>query len=256
MIKFLEKLAKGSGKILIEYLTKTNKITIKQDKGYVGEADIASEDYIISNIEKHFPKSKIISEEKGTIDSKDNNNGLTWIIDPLDGTTNYIHGFPFFCVSIGVMENNKLLAGVVYNPVNNELYKAELNKGAYLNNKRIKVSKTYNFKDTLLITGFYYHQGKKLREQIEKFFKVQEITQSVRRLGSAALDICYIACGKADGFWEEGVNSWDIAGGIIILTESCGKFTDFKGKAGNIFGNEFVCTNGIIHEELLKALNK
>lgn len=256
MIKFLEKLAKGSGKILIEYLNKINKITIKQDRSYVGEADLASEDYIISNIEKHFPGSKIISEEKGIIDSKENNNGLIWIIDPLDGTTNYIHGFPFFCVSIGVLENNKLTAGIVYNPVNNELYKAELNKGAYLNNKRIKVSKTDNFKDTLLITGFYYHQGDKLREQIERFLKVQEITQSVRRLGSAALDVCYVACGKADGFWEEGVNSWDTAGGTIILTESGGKFTDFKGKAGNVFSKEFVYTNGMIHEELLKVLNK
>ncbi len=255
MIKFLEKLALGSGRILLEYLNKTNKVSIKKDRGYVGEADLASEDYIISNIEKHFPGSKIISEEKGTIDSKENNK-LTWIIDPLDGTTNYIHGFPFFCVSIGVMENNKLIAGVVYNPVNNELYKAELNKGAYLDNKKINVSKVDSFKDSLLITGFYYHQGEKLKNQTEKFFQVQEITQSVRRLGSAALDICYVACGKADGFWEDGVNSWDTAGGTIILTESGGKFTDFKGNTGNIFGNEFVCTNGLIHKELLNILNK
>ena len=256
MIKFLEKLARGSGKILLEYLNKTNKVSIKKDLGYVGDADIASENYIIAKIEKHFPKSKIIAEEKGIINSVTNFNGLSWIIDPLDGTTNYIHGLPFFCVSIGVMENNKLIAGVVFDPVKNELYSAEMNKGAFLNNKIIKVSKNSSFKDSLLITGFYYHQGNKLKKQIKQFMKVQEITQSVRRLGAAALDICYVACGRADGFWEEGIKPWDVAGGTIILIESGGKFTDFKGKNNDIFGNEFVYTNGLIHKELLKILNE
>ena len=255
MIKFLEKLAKGSGKILLEYLNKTNKISIKKDLGYVGDADIASENYIISKIEKHFPKSKIIAEEKGVLDPKKNPRGLTWIIDPLDGTTNYIHGFPFFCISIGVMENNKLIAGVIFDPIKKELYSAEINKGAFLNKNKINISKMKSFKDSLLITGFYYHQGNKLKKQIEQFMHVQDITKSVRRLGAAALDICYVACGRADGFWEEGVKSWDVAGGTIILLESGGKFTDFKGNPGNIFGNEFVYTNGFIHENLLKTLN-
>ena len=254
MINFLEKLVNGSGKILLEYLNKTNKISIKKNLGYVGEADIASENYIISKIQKHFPKSKIIAEEKGVINSDKNFNGLTWIIDPLDGTTNYIHGFPFFCVSIGVMENNKLIAGVVFDPVKNELYSAELNKGAFLNKNKINVSKIKNFKDSLLITGFYYHKGNKLKKQIKKFAFAQELTQSVRRLGAAALDLCYVACGRADGFWEEDIKPWDIAGGTIILIESGGKFTDFKGKNSSIFGNEFVYTNGLIHKELLKCL--
>ncbi len=254
MIKFLEKTAKGSGKILLEYLKKSNKITVKKNLGYVSDADHASEDFIIAKIIKHFPNSKIIAEEKGTINSKENFNGLTWIIDPLDGTTNYIHGFPFFCVSIGVMENNKLIAGVVFDPVRKELYSAELNKGAYLNKKRIKVSTIKNIKDSLLITGFYYHQGDKLKAQIKRFTQAQDLTQSVRRLGTAALNLCYVACGKADGFWEEGINSWDAAGGTIILTESGGKFTDFSGKTGNIFGKEFVYSNRIIHNELLKII--
>jgi myo-inositol-1(or 4)-monophosphatase len=254
MIKFLEKLARGSGKILLEYLNKTNKISIKKGLGYVGDADLASENYIISQIEKHFPESKIIAEEKGILNSKMNLNNLTWIIDPLDGTTNYIHGFPFFCVSIGVLENNKLIAGVVYDPVKNELFSAELNKGAFLNKKKISVSKIKSFKDSLLITGFYYHQGDKLKKQIDQFRKVQEITQSVRRLGAAALDICYVACGRAEGFWENGIKPWDVAGGTLVLLESGGKFTDFNGKNGNIFGKEFVYTNSLIHKDLLKVI--
>ena len=255
MIRFLEKLAKGSGKILLEYLNKANKISIKKDLSYVGEADIASENFIISKIEKHFPESKIIAEEKGILNSKKSFNGLTWIIDPLDGTTNYIHGLPYFCVSIGLLENNKLIAGIVYDPVKNELFSAELNKGAYLNKKKINVSKMKSFKDSLLITGFYYNRGNKLKKQINQFKKVQEITQSVRRLGTAALDICYVACGRAEGFWENGIKPWDVAGGTIILKESGGKFTDFNGKNGDIFGDEFVFTNGLIHKDLLKVIS-
>ena len=257
MIKYVEKLARGSGKILLEYLNKkkVNKITVKDNFSYVGEADIASEDFIINNIEKHYPQSKIIAEEKGVLQSDERNSGLTWVIDPLDGTTNYIHGFPFFCVSIGVMEGNNLIAGVIYNPANNEMYSAANNKGAYLNKNKISVSKIDSFKDSLLITGFYYDQGTRLAKQIERFKKVQNITQSVRRLGSAALDLCYVACGKADGFWEENLNPWDVAAGTIILTESGGEFSDFNNGEGCIFGEQFVYSNSIIHGDFLRALD-
>ena len=153
------------------------------------------------------------------------------------------------------MEANNLIAGVIYNPVNNEMYSASLNKGAYLNKQKISVSKVDSFKDSLLITGFYYDQGVKLTKQIERFKKVQNITQSVRRLGSAALDLCYVACGKADGFWEENINPWDVAAGAIIVTESGGKFTNFNGDEGCIFGEQFVFTNSLIHNDLLRAMD-
>ena len=253
MKKFLENLAKEAGKILIKYINRDNKIRIKGDKGYVCDADIASEEYIISMIEKHYPNSNIIAEERGEKKNIDYN-GLTWIIDPLDGTTNYIHRFPFYCVSIGVMENSTLIAGAVYQPFYKEMYSAQINKGAFLNKNKIKVSSTKSFNDSLIITGFYYHDGDKLKKQIERFHRVQSLTKSVRRLGSAALDICYVANGQADGYWEDGLSPWDIAAGTIILQESGGRFTDIDGNPQNIFGKTFVYSNGIIHNELIKKL--
>ena len=255
MLKFIEQTAREAGNILMKYYNGENKITRKKDLGYVGEADLASEKYILDAIEKSYPSSHIISEEEGELNKELSGNGMTWIIDPLDGTTNFVHRFPFFAVSIGVMINGELSAGAVYNPASDELFSAQQGKGAFLNGQKICVSKIREFNDSLCITGFYYFQGEKLYHQIERFKRVQEATLSVRRLGAAALDICYVACGRAEGFWEEGLNSWDVAAGTLILQESGGIFSDFSGKTGSIFGNEFIYSNNYIQEDLLKILH-
>lgn len=254
MIDFMKNLAIGAGSILMEYHDRKNVVKEKNGLGFVGEADLASEKYIIKEIEKHYPGSKIIAEESGVSNSQPPKNGLTWIIDPLDGTTNFIHHFPMFAVSIGLLKDEQLFGGVVYNPATKELFSSELGKGAFLNEKKINVSKTDIFKNSLFITGFYYYKGEKLKQQIDKFTKVQEITQAVRRLGAASLDICYVACGRADGFWEAGLNSWDIAAGALILQESGGRFSDFNGNRGNLFGDEAAFTNGIVHDALINII--
>lgn len=254
MLKFIEQVALGAGDILLSHLNSKNVIKEKEGLGFVGEADLASEKFIIEEIERHYPGSRIIAEESGESRSEEAQNGLTWIIDPLDGTTNFIHNFPMFAVSIGLLKNGRLEAGVVYNPATKELFSSERGKGAFLNGEKISVSKTSVFKKSLFITGFYYFQGEELKKQIDIFARVQEITQAVRRLGAASLDICYVACGRADGFWEAGLNSWDVAAGTLILEESGGSFTDFKGKSGDIFNEEAVFTNGLVHDELIKQI--
>ena len=255
MVTFLKNLTKEAGMILLSYQNKINNVKIKKDKSFVSDADLASEEYIIKNIDKYFPGSKIISEETGSKPSTDKNNDLTWIIDPLDGTTNFLHNFPFYSVSVGVMEKNRLIAGAVYSPSLDELYYAEINKGAYLNNNRIKVSGVNDLNQSLLITGFYYHEGERLDIQIDRFKIAQSLTKSVRRLGAASLDICYVACGKADGYWEDGLSPWDVAGGTIILQESNGKFSDLDGKPGDVFGKTFLYSNKILHKDILNLFN-
>lgn len=254
MLEFIERVALGAGDILLQHLNSKNVVKEKEGLGFVGEADLASERFIIEKIERNYPGSRIIAEESGESRREESENGLTWIIDPLDGTTNFIHNFPMFAVSIGLLKDGCLEAGVVYNPATKELFSSQRGKGAFLNGERIRVSKTYVFKNSLFITGFYYFQGEKLQRQIDIFARVQEITQAVRRLGAASLDICYVACGRADGFWEAGLNSWDVAAGTLILKESGGSFTDFAGKEGDIFSEEAVYTNGLVHDELIKQI--
>ena len=253
MIDFITQVSREAGKILLSYLTTSYHVSEKPGQGYVGDADLASERYIIGQIDKSFPGSRIIAEESG-LTRKEVPAPLTWIIDPLDGTTNFLHRFPFFSVSIAVMEGNTLAAGAVYDPFHEELYSAVRGKGAWLNGKPIHVSDTTSFKDSLLITGFYYHQGEQLSRQVERFRRIQEITLSVRRLGSAALDLCYVASGRADGFWEDGLSSWDMAAGVLLIQEAGGRFTDRFGNPGDIFGPTVACSNGAIHMDLLEAL--
>ncbi len=253
MIDFITQVSREAGKILLSFLNTRYRVSEKPGLGYVGEADLASEKYIIGQIISRFPGSRILAEESG-LTGREDQAPLTWIVDPLDGTTNFLHGFPFFSVSIAVMEGNTLTAGAVYDPFHDELYAAARGKGAMLNGEPIHVSETASFKDSLLITGFYYHQGEKLTQQVERFRRIQEKTLSVRRLGSAALDLCYVASGRADGFWEDGLSSWDMAAGVLLVQEAGGRFTDRFGGPGDIFGPTVACTNGRIHADLLAEL--
>lgn len=216
----------------------------------VTEVDQASERLIIDIIKKAYPDHGIIGEEYG---ERDVQARYKWIIDPIDGTVNYAHGIPLCCISIGVMDGNNLILGAVYNPMMNELFFAEKGKGAFLNNLPIKVSQKQDFDKAFLVTGFPYHfpEGKNPFSIFERL-----VTEGlpVRRLGSAALDLCWVACGRFDGFWEYNLNPWDIAAGYLIVEEAGGMVTDFKNNPYSVWDKETLATNGKIHEALRQAI--
>ncbi len=244
MLEFAKKLAKESGRILMKNLDQNKKQRQKSNFNPVTPIDILVENYIIDCIKKKFPTHNIISEETGLID---NDSIYTWIIDPLDGTINYIHKYPHFCTSIALFKENSPFLGVVYNPNLDELFYSQINKGAFLNNEKIKVSDVRTLEEAHLATGFSYKRGKDFDNSIEKFKKVLYSSQAVRRDGAAALDLCYVACGRYDGFWVYGLQIWDIAAGIIIVEEAGGKSDFIKTlktyKQYIISANEYIYTN-------------
>ncbi len=249
--KFLDTLADGAGAVLRKYFNKVRRIETKLNAGIVTEADKASEAYLLKKIFRNYPNSSIITEESGEFRRNDS---LCWILDPLDGTTNYAHGFPYFCVSIGLFEDGKPLAGVVFNPISGEKYTAEKGKGARLNGKPIRVSKVRDLDYSLLATGFYYSKDEQLREEMEYFRKMNQVALGVRRPGAAALDLAMTAAGRFDGFWERGLSPWDLAAGWLIVQEAGGTLTDYRGKATDIFGPEILVSNGILHKRLVNVL--
>jgi myo-inositol-1(or 4)-monophosphatase len=247
---FLIESALGTGKILMKYLNKAHKIERKEDQGIVTEADKAAENYLLKRIFKEYPQSSVLTEESGEFKKSGT---WTWVIDPLDGTTNYAHGFPWFCVSIGLYDSGNAVAGVVYNPVSKEMFFAEKGKGAFLNGKRIRVSKTKNLKDALLGTGFYYSKGQTLIEEIEIFTRMNEAALGVRRPGAAALDLAYVACGRYDAFWERRLSPWDVAAGFLLVEEAGGKVTNYRGTSTHIHEKEVVASNGLVHSPMIEV---
>lgn len=245
---FLSKIARGAGAILRQHFQKPLRIRKKPGAGIVTDADHAAEAYLLREIRKRFPDSTIITEESGEFHAS---NDLVWFLDPLDGTTNFAHGFPWFCVSIGLWRKGKPFAGAIYQPLSNELYLAEHGRGATLNGKRIAVSREKNLEDALLGTGFYYYRGKALRQEIATFQRLSQAARAIRRPGSAALDLAFVASGRYDGFWERGLSSWDVAAGIVLVQEAGGKITDYDGRPAEPFGRECVATNGSLHRALL-----
>lgn len=251
--KFLSQLAKGAGDVLMKYFNKKHKVEVKPDAGIVTEADKAAEAYLIKTILRKFPKSSIITEETGEYPGE---SGLLWITDPLDGTSNYAHGFPWFCVSIGVYLHGKPKAGVIYQPFTRELFYAEKGKGAFLNGKRIHVSQTKSLNEALLGTGFYYSKSGPLKAEVEVFREMNEVALAVRRPGSAALDLACVASGRFDGFWERGLSSWDVAAGFLLVEEAGGKVTNYQGKTTTIFDKYCLASNGVIHKRMQSIVRK
>lgn len=248
---FMMSLAHGAGDILMKYFHRKHRITVKPGAGIVTEADKGAENYLIKKIFSKFPKSSIITEESG---SHDHGSELLWIIDPLDGTTNYAHGFPWFCTSIGVYRDGVGVAGVVYNPFHRELFYAEKGKGAFLNGKRIRVSTVAKMDAAVVGTGFYYSKGKALKEEMKIFSRMNELALGVRRPGSAALDLAQVATGRYDGFWERRLSSWDVAAGFLLVEEAGGQLSNYSGKVTDLFEGELVASNGRIHQRLVKEI--
>ncbi len=250
---FALNLIEKANKVIHKNLAKVSKISYKKGAfNIVTNVDHEVENLIKREINLRFPNHSIIAEESG-IHKRDPN--FEWFIDPIDGTTNFAHRYPCFCISIGFAKNNVLEFGLVKNPLTGDLYSARRNKGAYLNGKRIFVSKVKKLKGSLLATGFPHGHISSKINNFKNFYKLTSITQGVRRDGSAALDLCYVASGVLDGFWEMKLNPWDVAAGVLIIKEAGGKITDFKGDKYDIFNDKIVATNSLIHRELIKQLN-
>lgn len=256
MIQVAVEAAREGGKFLIMNLGKVKEIRRKagQEKNLVTEIDKRSEEIVIEIIRKHHPGHDILAEESGS--SKGRTSDYRWIIDPLDGTTNFTHGFPVFCVSIGLEYKGELLCGAIYDPNFDEMFTAEKGKGAFLNGKRLRVSEISSMKESLVITGFPYNVAENPNHAIEHFVNFVIEAQGVRRMGSAAIDLAYVAAGRFEGFWEVSLNPWDMAAGALLVTEAGGKLTDFSGKPFSIYRKEVLATNGLVHDQMITVLKK
>ncbi|PIU21875.1 MAG: inositol monophosphatase [Candidatus Diapherotrites archaeon CG08_land_8_20_14_0_20_34_12] len=247
------KAAKKASKILLKYFGNIKKIEYKTSQhDFVTVADKESEKKIIEIIQKQFPDHNFLGEESGDHDAKSD---FCWIIDPLDGTTNFSHAYPYFCISIALQKNKETILGVIYNPISKELFVAEKGKGAFLNGKRIHTSDKTELIRCLMSTGFWYDRGKIMDFNMQNMRNVMKAVQGVRRAGSAALDLAYLACGRLDGHWEFNLKPWDTAAGALMIQEAGGKITNDKGKDWNPFDKFMLATNGKIHELLKKVIN-
>jgi myo-inositol-1(or 4)-monophosphatase len=242
--------ALNGGKVLSSHFGKLQSVSKKGAIDLVTEADLKSETAIIETIAKTFPEHAILAEESGS----HTGSGGRWIIDPLDGTTNFAHNLPLFCVSIAFAMKDRMLAGFVLAPLLGELFVGVIDQGAHLNQKSIVVSKTPKLSESLLVTGFPYDHQTIFEPLMDRFGRCLTATQGVRRLGSAALDLCYVASGRFDGFWEQHLKPWDTAAGFLIAKEAGARTTVFSGAPYSIDSDEIVSTNAVIHDELLNLL--
>jgi myo-inositol-1(or 4)-monophosphatase len=247
-----QRAAKKGGEILTRLFGQINNITRKGEIDLITEADLEAENVILNIISQNFPYDNIISEEAGL---RKKSSGRTWIIDPLDGTTNFAHAFPFFAVSIALEIEKEIILGIVYNPYLGEYFEAVQGNGAYLNNRPIHVSKVSSLGESLLGTGFPYNIRKKSKEVVELLSKMIIKAQGIRRPGSAAIDLCYVAAGRLDGFWEQDLKPWDTAAGTIIVKEAGGKLSTFDGSYYTPYMQSIVAANPLIHKSMIKILN-
>jgi myo-inositol-1(or 4)-monophosphatase len=251
LAKLAERVAREAGGILIEGFNKRFSITYKGRINPVTEYDLKSERHIISTIKRKYPDHDFLAEEAT---SKSSPSSHRWIIDPLDGTVNYAHGFPVFCVSIALEYEGNVVLGVVFDPIHKELFTAVRGKGAFLNGKRIQVSSEKKLERSMIATGFAYDVGSATRNNIGYFGRMVKKAQAVRRPGSAALDACWVACGRFDGFWELRLHPWDTAAAHLILLEAGGQLSKMNGRPFSIFDGEMVASNGRIHASMLRVL--
>ena len=246
-------LAKETGLFFLEEINKvkTSDIEVKGLHDFVSYVDKTAEERIVKRLAEILPESGFITEEQTATHRGERFN---WIVDPLDGTTNFLHHIPLYSVSIALMENGEVVAGVVYEPNLDECFYAWKGGKAYLNEKEISVSDQKELKNTLLATGFPYYDYGKLEGYMELFTWFARNTSGLRRLGSAAVDLAYTACGRFEGFYEYGLHSWDVAAGVFIVKQAGGTVTDFKGGNDFIFGGELLASNTILHKPLLDAV--
>ncbi len=242
-------IAREAGALLAQLFKRPKEISYKRPSDIVTDADRRSEALIIERLRSHFPKHAVVAEEGGG-EKKDSD--YCWYVDPLDGTTNFAHGFPVFSVTLGLAYRGETVTGVVYDPIRDELFAAETGSGAYLNNKRIRVSETEKLAESLLATGFPpFADNHDLN--IRFYYRFTQLSHGIRRAGSAALDLCSVAAGRFEGFWELKLNPWDKAAGTLMVTEAGGRVSDLAGKPFELLADEVVASNGRIHDPMCKV---
>jgi len=251
MLDFAISMARDAGRLLRDRLGSRIDIIHKGAINIVTDVDLASEQLIRDRIATHYPRHEVLAEEGGLAEG---HSDYRWVIDPLDGTTNYAHGFPVFCVSIGLEYRSETILGVVYDPMREELFTAERGGGAALNNRPIRVSSTAEIIQSLLSTGFPYDIKTSTLTNLDHWANFAMNAQALRRVGSAALDLCYVASGRFDGFWELSLNPWDMAAGALIVAEAGGRVTDFQGNAFSNYKPEVIASNGLIHGRMVEIL--
>lgn len=251
MLNFAIRVAQDAGRLLRDRVGTKFDIGLKGDINVVTEVDLASERLIREAIATHYPRHQILGEEGGLDEIISE---YRWIVDPLDGTSNYAHGYPVFAVSIALEHLGETLLGVVYDPMRDELFTAERSCGAALNNRPIRVSSTDKLISSLLSTGFPYDIKTSRLTNLDHWENFAMHAQALRRDGSAALDLCYIACGRFDGFWELNLGPWDTAAGAIIAKEAGGRVTSFTGGEFSHYKPEILATNGLIHDQMIDVL--
>jgi myo-inositol-1(or 4)-monophosphatase len=251
-VSTIEAIAREAGELLMGYFARRVPIEYKGDVDLVTEADRASEALIMDRIQARFPRHDVLGEEGAR---RETGSDYKWYVDPLDGTTNFAHGFPVFSISMGLEHKGQMIAGVVFDPARGEMFAAEKGSGAYLNQRRLHVSKTAQLADSLLATGFPSHKRHK-NPNIHFYHQITLRTHGVRRAGSAALDLASVASGRFDGFWEFNLNPWDLSAGVLLVEEAGGQVTGFFGQAFRLADRDVVATNGLIHADLLREFKE
>lgn len=250
-LKAAEEASQMAGNVLRQHIGAARKISFKGAVNLVTDFDKRSQDMIFSFLSSRFPDHDFLAEE-GLREQKGSD--YRWIIDPIDGTTNYAHNVPIFCVSIALEWKEKIVCGVIHDPMRDETFSAIAGKGAEINGRKIRISSTDDLDKSLLATGFPYDLRESEVNNIDHFVHFATRVQAIRRCGSAALDLCYVACGRFDGFWELKLNPWDIAAGVLIVEEAGGVVTDFRGNVVSIYGKDILASNGLIHQQMIQVL--
>ncbi len=256
MLDFAIETAREAGRVLAERFGRASlEVTHKGDIDLVTESDLAAERLIVERISSYYPRHQILAEEAGKVEAEAGAGGSAykWIVDPLDGTTNYAHGYPCYCVSIALERAGELVLGVIHDPTRDETFAAERGAGATLNGRRIRVSEIQDLNEALLCTGYPYDvRG---RDNFARNFKNFILhAQGVRRDGSAALDLAYVACGRFDGFWEEGLRPWDVAAGALLIEEAGGRVSRYDDAPYDIYTPPIMASNGLVHEAMMRVL--
>ncbi|HTY00681.1 MAG TPA: inositol monophosphatase family protein [Bacteroidota bacterium] len=247
--------AKEAGAFLTDHVGKIRSIEHKDGlaRNLVSEIDKGSEAMIIRRIKARFPDHDVLAEESGSHGTRSE---YRWIIDPLDGTTNFLHGVPIFSVTIAVDFKGSLVAGVTFDPTRNEIFTAEKGAGAFLNGARLRVTSASTLIESLMVTGFPYDLAERQDRPLEHFSNFALEAQGIRRLGSAALDLAYVAAGRFDGYWEVSLNPWDVAAGVLLVEEAGGKVTNLKGGTLDLYAPQIVATNGKIHDACIGVIGR
>src|SRR2546425_1492074 len=252
MLNFAIQTARDAGRLLAERLGRITQISHKSEIELLTEVDLASERLIIDRIKTYYPRHSILAEESGETKVAESSE-WKWIIDPLDGTTNYAHAYPVFCVSIALEHNGAIELGVIYDPMRDEMFSAERGRGAALNERRIHVSKVNSLNHAMVCTGFPYDlPGRVEATRLMADFVING--QAVRRDGSAALDLSYGAGGRFEGFWEIGLRPWDVAAGVVMGVEAGGRGANLQGQPFDIYRPPILASNGLIHEQMMRVL--